>query len=83
MSDTDNQKRRVQDFVARKIISKRQLALLAGLRPTTLTHLEYERWNPEQRTLAKLTRAIDRWERKTKKRPKTRVSARDQATRAA
>lgn len=75
MSDIEKDKQRVRAFLASGAVSKRKLALASGLWPSNLTLVEWARWSPEPRTLAKLIRAIERFERDQVKKKSRRSAA--------
>lgn len=78
-----DQKRRVQAFIKSRVITKAELAEMAGLgeRGTILIRARDDDWNPTSDTLAKLVRAIDKFETSAAKK-KAREAAKLQASAA-
>lgn len=62
MDQITRQIARIQAFVASATITKTALAAKASLPLSTLIGMEKPDWNPKAKTLAALSRAIDRYE---------------------
>lgn len=68
--DVTRQIRRIHTLLAEGRVNKHQLAVKAGIRPSSLTGLEKPDWNPLASTLAKLIQALDELVDETPKRVK-------------
>ena len=81
VDDITRQIERVQAFVASGALSKYALATRADVGVATLTGMESPDWNPLSGTLARLVRAINKWEAEhPKERPNRRAEARMEVT---
>ncbi len=62
MDEITKLKQRVQGFVISGVLTKKELAARAGMRDTTIIPVLSPSWNPTTDTLARLIRAIDKYE---------------------
>lgn len=60
MSNVEQQIRRAQKAVADGVVTRGELARMAGLRSTTIRHMLDPSWNPTAKTLTALEAALDK-----------------------